>query len=80
MKNNKCGNCQSDEVKPKHPPKAITICWNCAKLDCSWMRSLEPVAGWTAKKTDVGYRLSGGFHHLPSYCVESCPGYVPISE
>lgn len=50
MKYNKCGNCQSDEVKSKHPPKAITICWNCAKLDCSWMKKLEPVAGWTAKK------------------------------
>lgn len=57
-------------------PKRTTLCWSCTKLDCTWMRSLEPVSGWEAEKTEVGHTTKQGFVHLPSYCVKSCPGYT----
>ncbi|MCM1223143.1 MAG: hypothetical protein NC548_52700 [Lachnospiraceae bacterium] len=60
--------------------KRTTLCWSCGKLDCSWMRNLEPVAGWEAIKTDVGHTTPQGYVHLPSYCVLSCPGYVEVEN
>lgn len=59
------------------PKKQPTLCFSCKRLDCTWMKNLEPVAGWDAKKTVIRNRASGKDVLVPSYCVESCPGYVP---
>lgn len=75
-----CGNYQQDCVKPKKPPKAATICWDCTKLDCSWMKSLEPVAGWDAEKTYHTDKVNGKMKDWLSYCVKSCPGYIPAKK
>lgn len=43
-----------------------TLCFSCRKAcrqRCSWTRNFEPVEGWTAEETHVGYR------------VISCPEY-----
>ncbi len=37
MKYYKNKGCQSDKAKPKKVPKPATLCWECDKLDCSWM-------------------------------------------
>lgn len=63
-----------------HRTKKPTLCFNCTRLDCTWMMNLEPVAGWTAKKTKIRYKVSGKDVSVPSYCVESCPGYVPANK
>lgn len=73
MKYYKC----SGNQKPKKPPKPATLCWDCAKLDCSWMRFLEPVAGWTATPDNVGFTNGKKWRSLPSYNVQACPGFVP---
>ena len=75
-----CGNYQQNSAKPKKPPKAATICWDCVKLDCSWMQSLEPVAGWDAEKTYHTDKVNGKMKDWLSYCVKSCPGYVPAKK
>lgn len=67
---------ESKRTRSKKVNKTSTLCWSCARLDCSWMKKLEPVAGWEAIKTDVGHTTPQGYVHLPSYCVLSCPGYV----
>lgn len=58
---------------PTHKPS--TICWSCERLDCSWMQSLEPVAGWMAVQTFIRMKISGKIVGLPSYVVLDCPGY-----
>lgn len=69
----------------KCPHKKPTLCFSCIRLDCSWMRYLEPVAGWDAKKTVIKNtviknKIKGKDASMPSYCVESCPGYVPAKK
>lgn len=34
-----------------------TLCWSCKNYynGCSWSKSFEPVEGWKAKKTKMGY-------------------------
>lgn len=71
-----CGNYQQNRAKPKKPSKEATICWSCVKLDCSWMQSLEPVAGWDAEKTYYTDKVHRKSKCWSSYCVKSCPGYV----
>ena len=74
---NCCERYKFDENKPKKPKKKTSLCCDCKRLDCSWMKNLEPVAGWEAIPTNVGYKTARGFVDLPSYCVISCPGYTP---
>ncbi len=71
-----CDKYKENKVKDAKITKKATLCWSCGRLDCSWMRNLEPVAGWEAIKTDVGHMTPQGYVHLPSYCVLSCPGYA----
>lgn len=76
----KCNSNQADRSKPKKPQKKESLCWHCSRLDCSWMGELEPVAGWTAKKTTIRNRVNGKDSPIPSYRVESCPGFVPAKR
>jgi len=69
-----------NEVKAKKPRKKETLCWDCARLDCSWIKNLEPVAGWEAVPTDVGLIRKGIRRKVPSYRVISCPGYAPSKD
>lgn len=69
-----------DENAHKSSAKPTTLCWNCARLDCTWMQNLEPVPGWDAIKTDVGHLTTQGYKHLPSYCVLSCPCYTEATR
>lgn len=80
MKYYKNKGCQSDKAKPKKVPKPATLCWECDKLDCSWMRFLEPVAGWTATPDNVGFTNGKKWHSLPSYNVQACPGFVKAKK
>lgn len=41
------------------PKKQPTLCFSCKRLDCTWMKNLEPVAGWDAKKTVIRNRANG---------------------
>ena len=57
-----------------------TLCWTCQNAvpipegkGCNWSRNLKPVEGWEAKKTIK--RPSEG--RMESYCVRSCPEYIP---
>jgi hypothetical protein len=41
-----------------------TLCWVCARAggitpvkSCAWIEKFEPVKGWTAKKTKLGYHV-----------------------
>lgn len=51
-----------------------TLCWNCAKGadECCFMKSLEPVPNWKAKKV-----LCEG---NPTYHVIRCPNFSPMRE
>lgn len=77
MKHYKRSGCQPDKAKQPKPPKPASICWDCVKLDCSWMKKLEPVAGWDAEKTYHTDKVNGKSKCWSSYCVKSCPGFVP---
>lgn len=50
-----------------------TLCWQCKRLDCSWMQSLIPVSGWEAKPTRLKYVHKGITENRPSYRVINCP-------
>lgn len=54
-----------------------TLCWECrnAAGGCSWADDLKPVDGWDAEKTIVQGDGAGGT--FDSFCVKSCPEYVP---
>ena len=51
--------------------KNDAICWKCQKAcgDCAWSSKLQPVDGWTAKKTknELGHE---------GYLVIACPLFV----
>ncbi len=74
-----CSSYRADRSKQRKPKKE-SLCWHCARLDCSWMKNLEPIAGWKAKKTIIRYGANGKDLPIPSYRVESCPGYVPAKK
>jgi len=71
-----CDRYKINEKKPKKPTKKSSLCWKCSRLDCSWMKNLEPVAGWDVEKTKLITKTKTGYMNLPSYRVISCPGYV----
>lgn len=49
-----------------------TLCWKCKRLDCSWMRNLIPVPGWTAEPSQIKNQNSN-VRSLKSYFVKACP-------
>lgn len=51
----RCERYKFDKNRTKKSKKRASLCWQCNKLDCSWIKNLEPVAGWDAIKTDVGH-------------------------
>ncbi len=55
-----CTRYKSNEFNATKTQKTETICWDCARLDCSWIKNSEPVAGWEAVTTDVGVKHKGG--------------------
>lgn len=66
----------TDSQKTKCVGKG-TLCWSCRRLDCSWMRSLAPVPGWTAEKHQVRNSKFGRICLATSYSVEKCPLFEP---
>ncbi len=72
-----CTRYKANEFNATRTQKIETICWDCARLDCSWIKNSEPVAGWEAVPTYVGLVRKGIRRKVPSYRVISCPGYVP---
>lgn len=56
-----------------------TLCWQCKRLDCSWMQSLTPVPGWEAKPDMIRQRQTNKktgkvkITEVPSYMVINCP-------
>lgn len=50
---------------------AETICWDCKRLDCAWMKNLKPVPGWTAERHIKEF----GGKELAAYCVKECPEF-----
>lgn len=48
-----------------------TLCWDCKRLDCSWMKNLKPVPGWTAERHIKEF----GGKELATYCVKECPEF-----
>lgn len=58
--------------KAKCSAKAGTLCWKCKNLNCSWMRDLVPVKGWTAEKHM--FKIDGK-KTVASYCVIDCPSF-----
>lgn len=66
----------------------MTICWACANAvpdeegtrGCPWSREGKPVEGWTAERRDIlvqPTRPGGEKKRLESYCVITCPAFVP---
>ena len=53
--------------------KRQTLCWNCKRLDCSWMKDLKPVKGWTAEKSSISSFTSRKKREIKSYFVIDCP-------
>ncbi len=72
-----CTRYEANKFKAAKPQKIETICWDCARLDCSWIKNSEPVAGWEAVPTYVGLVRKGVRRKVQSYRVISCPGYAP---
>lgn len=60
--------------KPSGKPKD-TLCFECGRCDCSWMRNLEPVPGWEAERHTRTTKIKGKEHKSDSYRVISCPEY-----
>ena len=50
---------------------AETLCWDCKRLDCVWMKNLKPVPGWTAERHIKEF----GGKELATYCVKECPEF-----
>ncbi len=75
-----CTRYKANEFNATKTQKIETLCWDCARLDCSWIKNLEPVAGWEAVPTDVGLVRKGIRRKVPSYRVISCPGYIPSKD
>ena len=50
---------------------AETLCWDCKRLDCVWMKNLKPVPGWTAERHIKEF----GGKELDTYCVKECPEF-----
>ena len=59
--------------------KQITICWDCARAinGCNWSIDGKPVEGWQAEPTQL--KNKNGVY-AESYCVISCPEFVPDRE
>ena len=52
-----------------------SLCFYCKRCtDCSWMRDLIPVPGWTATATEIVTHYSSVT--FPSYHVYDCPNFV----
>ena len=64
---------QNEKCECKHG----TLCWRCRHLDCSWMRSLIPVPGWTATQHQLRFSTFGRIRVAASYSVERCPLFEP---
>lgn len=67
----------TDSQKEKCGRNSGTLCWSCRRLDCSWMRSLQPVPGWTAEPRQVRVETFGRVKMSASYRVEKCPMFEP---
>ena len=65
---------RSNKLGLKGPAKnhGDALCWDCQKAcgGCSWSSKLQPVDGWTAKKTKNELGHAG-------YLVLKCPEFVP---
>lgn len=66
----------------------MTICWACGNAvpdeegtrGCPWSREGKPVEGWVAERRDIlvqPTRPGGEKKRLESYCVITCPAFVP---
>ncbi len=56
-----------------------TLCWDCIRVDCSWMRSFKPVKGWIADRYDYKCYSSGNNEYIvDSYIVKECPLFKGI--
>ncbi len=63
-----------------------TLCFDCqrsvpTKDDhiCPWSLSGQPVPGWNATPTEYG-KVKGKDHVMKSYCVHTCPLFLPDEE
>ena len=62
-----CPNCGSRMKKNI----SETLCWDCKRLDCTWMKNLKPVPGWTAERHIKEFNGE----ELSTYCVKECPEF-----
>ena len=58
---------------PRMCKSGNTLCWDCKREDCDWIRFGKPVLGWRANPTKIYYNEG----EVDSFIVEECPSYIP---
>lgn len=63
--------------------KDKTLCWDCENTNrykCEWFDiPAKPIQGWVADRMDLLLDVKDGVAiYCESYCVRSCPNFVPI--